>query len=627
VHIFRAEFSLPAGGRDSMRPISAIKIFPDSPESLDRYGVIGDTRTAVLVSADGSIDWACLPDFDSPALFAQLLDVRGGCFSIRPATAYTSRQYYESGTNILVTEFMTQSGKICLRDFMPYIPQRKVATAEIHRILECAEGKMQIALHFAPRFEYGATIPEFTISKSGVLAVAGTNSVVLSASVDCEKVADAVSAIFDVAAGDELSFIIDWGLREIHPPLSYQTYKRIWETRRFWRDWIGRMDYQGRYREAMERSLLTLKLLSYEPTGAIVAAPTASLPAWPGGTRNWDYRFTWIRDSAFILGAFFRAGYTEEGTAYFDFILQRVFDGKQLKILYDIHGQPGGDERVLTHLAGYADSTPVRIGNAASDQLQLDVYGSLLDAAWRYQNFGGILTNTEWTMLKEILHIVEKRWREPDSGIWEARSKLRHYTYSKVWAWVAFDRAMRIADRLGFKEDIPRWKNEAEIIRGEILQRGWSTKHSAFSQAYDTDILDASLLIMPEVGFIGVEDPLFQRTLAAIKDQLGDAETPLFYRYDGKVYDDGVGGPEGRFLLMSFWYIDCLILEGKLSAARAAIEKMLALRNPLGLYSECVHIDETGNSVLLGNFPQGFSHLGLVNSLFKLHQARKLSEV
>lgn len=602
-------------------------LLPHSPESLNRYGVIGDTRTAALVSADGSIDWACLPDFDSPALFAKLLDSRAGCFSLRPAGEHTSRQYYESGTNILVTEFETASGKIRLRDFMPYIPQRKVATAEIHRVVECVAGKMQVALHFAPRFVYGTITPEFTVSEFGALAAHEDNSVVLSSPIPCQNIADAVSAIFDVTAGQELSFIVDWGMREVHPPLSYQTYKRIWETRRFWRDWIGRMDYQGRYREAMERSLLTLKLLSYEPTGAIVAAPTASLPEWPGGVRNWDYRFTWIRDSAFILGAFFRAGYTEEGTAYFDFILQRVFDGKHLKILYDIHGKPGGGEQVLTHLAGYAGSTPVRIGNGASDQLQLDVYGSLLDAAWQYQNFGGILTNTEWIMLKEILDIVEKRWREPDSGIWEARSGLQHYTYSKVWAWVAFDRAMRIADRLGFKADIPRWKTEAEIIRGEILQKGWSTKHNAFSQAYGSDVLDASLLIMPEVGFIGVEDPLFQRTLAAIKSQLGHREQPLFHRYDGKIYDDGVGGPEGYFLLMSFWYIDCLILEGKLPAARAAIEKMLSLRNPLGLYSECIHVDEAGNCILLGNFPQGFSHLGLVNSVFKLHQARKLSEV
>jgi len=596
-------------------------------ESLNRYGVIGDTRTAVLVCANGSIDWACLPDFDSPAMFARLLDEKAGCFFIRPAEAYTSQQHYETGTNILVTEFITNSGKIRLRDFMPYIPQRKVPTAEIHRILECAEGSMQVLLEFAPRFEYGQIVPEFTVSQFGAIAAKGNASVVLSASVACEAFADSVKAHFLVKAGDELSFIIDWGMHEIHPPLSYQSYKRIWETRKFWRNWIARMDYHGRYREAMERSLLTLKLLSYEPTGAIVAAPTASLPEWLGGIRNWDYRFTWIRDSAFILGAFFRAGYTEEGTAYFDFILQRVFDGIQLKILYDVHGQPGGGEKVLEHLAGYANSKPVRIGNGASDQLQLDVFGSLLDAAWQYQNFGGVLTNTEWMMLKKIIRIVEERWREPDSGIWEARSALQHYTYSKVWAWVAFDRAMRIADRLGFKEDIRLWKSESKIIRQEILEKGWSHELDAFSQAYGTHILDASLLIMPEVGFIDVNDDRFQKTLLAIKTKLGDTERPLFSRYDTQSYDDGIGGPEGRFLLMSFWYIDCLILQEKLPDARAAIEKMLSLRNPLGLFSECVHIDDAGNSSLLGNFPQGFSHLGLVNSIFKLHHSRRLSEI
>lgn len=596
-------------------------------EPLMRYGVIGDTRTVALVCANGSIDWACLPDFDSPAMFAKLLDTEAGSFSIRPATAYASRQYYETGTNVLITEFSTESGKIRLRDFMPYVPQRKVATAEIHRILECADGEVDVLLQFSPRFDYGKNIPCFTTSEFGVRAAHGEISVVLSTLVPCTMTQNSAEAAFTVKAGDELSFIVDWDMKEIHPPLSYQTYKRIWETRKSWRNWIGRMNYQGRYREAMERSLLTLKLLSYEPTGAIVAAPTASLPEWPGGARNWDYRFTWIRDSAFILGAFFRAGYTEEGTAYFDFILKRVFDGSHLKILYDVHGNPGSGERKLEHLSGYAGSSPVRIGNGASDQQQLDVYGSLLDAAWQYQNFGGVLTNTEWTMLKEIVHIVEKRWREPDSGIWEARSELQHYTYSKVWAWVAFDRATRIAERLGFEENLVTWKHEAEAIRKEILEKSWSHKLDAFAQAYGTDILDASLLILSEVGFIAVDDERFQKTLAAIKAKLGDGERPLFYRYDTTQYDDGVGGPEGRFLLMSFWYIDCLIMEGKLAAARAAIEKMLTLSNPLGLFSECVHIDTAGNSILLGNFPQGFSHLGLVNSVFKLDQARRAKEL
>lgn len=596
-------------------------------EPLTRYGVIGDTRTAALISANGSVDWACLPDFDSPAVFARLLGEGGGYCKLAPATQFSSHQYYEPGTNILITEMFSGNGKIRIRDFMPYIPNRKVPTAEIHRVLECIEGAMSMELRFAPRFSYGLGKPHFTISEYGVLAEHENDALVLSSPVSCEISEDSAIARFSVKAGDELSFILDWGMREVHLPLSYQTYKRIWDTRKFWRDWIGRLNYQGRYRDAMERSLLTLKLLSYEPTGAIVAAPTTSLPEWPGGTRNWDYRFTWIRDSAFILGAFFRAGYTEEGTAYFDFILHRVFDGKHLKILYDVHGNPGHGEQVLDHLAGYAESAPVRVGNGARDQLQLDVYGSLLDAAWQYQRFGGVITNTEWMMLKEIVRIVEDRWREPDSGIWEARSQLQHYTYSKVWAWAALDRAMRIADRLGFRNDIERWKAEAEKIKIEIFDKAWRDDLGAFSQAYGSETLDASLLIMPEIGFISVRDPKFQSTLAAIKKELGDSDLPLFHRYDNGRYDDGIGGPEGRFLLMSFWYIDCLIMQGNLPEARAAIEKLLTMRNPLGLFSECVHIDEAGNPVLLGNFPQGFSHLGLVNSIFKLDEARRLSEI
>ncbi|MBN8222118.1 MAG: glycoside hydrolase family 15 protein [Spirochaetes bacterium] len=593
---------------------------------LERYGVIGDTRTAVLVSATGSVDWACLPDFDSPSAFTRLLGAAGGFFSIAPRHEFSSRQYYESGTNILVTEFTTATGKARLRDFMPYIPNRRVPTAEIHRIVECCEGETELNLIFAPRFGDARIVPAMQITEHGATAAAQAYSFSLSSPIPLLQKDDAAVCGFRLRNGEEFSFVADWGATEVYPVRSYQSYGRIAETRKFWREWIGRLSYQGRYREAVERSLLALKLLSYEPSGAIVAAPTTSLPEWLGGTRNWDYRFTWIRDSSFILGAFFRAGFIEEGTAYFDFILQRVFNGRDLKILYDIRGSAAGAEEVLPHLSGYAGSSPVRVGNGAADQYQLDIYGSLMDAAWLYHIHGGVITSTEWQTLRRLLVVVIEKWREPDSGIWEARSEPKHYTYSKVWAWVALDRAVKIALKLGLSTEVDIWRAEADHVKRDILAGAWNARLGCFTQSYDSEIVDASLLVMAETGFIDVNDTRFIATLDQIKNKLGHPRLPLFYRYDSSQFDDGVGGEEGRFLLMSFWYIDCLIALRRLPEARAALEQMISLSEPLGLYSECIDPEAPPGRRFLGNFPQGFSHLGFVNSVYKLDQIRRIIE-
>lgn len=593
---------------------------------LERYGVIGDTRTAVLISAAGSIDWACLPDFDSHSVFARLLGEAGGFFSISPRQEFSSRQYYESGTNILVTEFTTATGKARLRDFMPYIPNRRVPTAEIHRIIECCEGKTEIELVFAPRFNYGRVAATMRISEHGTTAATAKYSLSLSSPVPLTECGETATCAFVMQSGEEFTFVADWGATEVYPVRSYQSYGRVAETRKFWRNWIGRLSYQGRYREAVERSLLALKLLSYEPSGAIVAAPTTSLPEWLGGTRNWDYRFTWIRDSSFILGAFFRAGFIEEGTAYFDFILQRVFNGRDLKILYDIRGNAAGAEEELPHLAGYAGSQPVRIGNGAADQYQLDIYGSLMDAAWLYHTHGGVITSTEWQTLRRLLAVVVEKWREPDSGIWEARSEPKHYTYSKVWAWVALDRAFRIALKLGLSAEVDSWRAEADHIKRDILAGAWNARLGCFTQYYDSETVDASLLVMAETGFIDVNDARFLATFDQIKSKLGHPDLPLFYRYDTSQFDDGVGGEEGRFLLMSFWYIDCLIAMRRLPEARAALEQMISLSAPLGLYSECIDPNAPVGRRFLGNFPQGFSHLGFINSVYKLDQIRRIIE-
>jgi GH15 family glucan-1,4-alpha-glucosidase len=594
--------------------------------SLADYGVIGDTRTAILVSATGSIDWACFPDFDSPSVFGRILGRHAGEFSITPVDAYSSHQYYESGTNIVVTEFTCNSGRLRLRDFMPYVPNRKVATAEIHRTVECIEGRVPVQLSFSPRFDYGRVKPGVVVKPHGAICSAAENSLTLSSPIPLLETDGAAHARFSMSTGEELSFVADWGATEVYPVRSYQTYRRIWETRKAWRQWIGRLAYHGRYRDAVERSLLTLKLLSYEPTGAIIAAPTTSLPEWIGGSRNWDYRYTWIRDSAFILGAFFRAGFIDEGTAYFDFILKRVYKGRDLRILYDIHGRENPAESELPHLEGYANSGPVRIGNGAADQHQLDIYGSLLDAAWLYYQHGGVITSTEWQALTDIIALVMNNWRKPDSGIWEARSEEQHYTYSKIWAWVALDRAVKLAGRLGLVDQIETWSLEADTIKAHVLEGAWNESLQCFTQYYGSPTIDAALLVMAETGFIEVNDTRFVCTLEKIRESLGDRQTPLFYRYDSGAFDDGIREPEGRFLLMSFWYIDCLILQKKLPEARAALEQMIAMATPLGLYSECLDTSADTPFRFLGNFPQGFSHLGLVNSIFKLDQMRRAIE-
>ena len=588
-------------------------------QSLETYGVIGDSRTAVLVGAHGSIDWACMPDFDSPSVFGALLDPSAGRFVIRPREPYTSWQRYERGTNVLVTEMSTASGTIRLRDFMPYT-NRKVPTAEIYRRVEGVRGAVDFEVIFEPRFEYGLNAPEMVLSDYGVKATdeAG-QSLVLSTELPMYLDGATARGEARLEAGHETYLVADWGAVNVHRVTSYQCDRRLWQVRTFWRSWVDRLTYHGRYRDAVERSLLALKLLIYEPTGAIVAAPTTSLPEWHGGSRNWDYRYTWVRDSAFILRALFHAQYMEEGTAYFDWLLGQALEGGPLQVMYSIHGERMLPEKQLP-LRGYRDSKPVRTGNGAVHQFQLDIYGSLLDAALRYDRQGGLLTITEWEKLSELANVVLKRWNEPDQGIWEARNEPRHYTYSKVWAWVALTRAVQLAGQLDADAPREEWRRAAEQIREEVLERAWSRKLGAFTQSYGTDDLDSSVLVMPSVGFLQADDPRFQSTLAACKERLQAGSYPLMYRY---LADDGVGGPEGAFLLPSFWMVEAMALAGDLRGARATLSSLIEKMSPLGLYSEEIHPE---NGALLGNFPQGFSHLGLVNTIFRLEELKRMQE-
>ena len=542
---------------------------------LEAYGLIGDNRTAVLVGADGSVDWACLPDFDSPSYFGALLDPAAGRFSIRPTAPFVAEQYYERGTNVLVTAMKTDGGTVRLRDFMPFVEGRKTPTAEIHRRLEGVSGRVEVELVFAPRFAYGSVVPTFTRHENGVQARTDeAHALVLSTTLPLQIEDGAAVARVTLGAGDEVYAVADWGAGRVHHIESYQSGRRLDQVRAYWRRWMDRLVYQGRYRDAVERSLLTLKMLVSEPTGAIVAAPTTSLPEWPGGTRNWDYRYSWVRDSAFVLRAFFGAGYIEEGTAFFDWLLGQALEDAPLQVMYGIDGRRALPERELP-LRGYRDSRPVRVGNGAAHQFQLDIYGSLLDAALTYDRVGGVLTVEEREKLHALTETVRRCWREPDAGIWEARNEPRHYTYSKVWAWVALTRAARLAERSSMDVPLDDWKREAAEIRAEVLEHAWDPAVGAFTQAYGHPALDASTLVMPTVGFIAADDPRFKQTIETITRELAAGPFPLLYRYHS---DDGVGGPEGAFLLPSFWLVEAYALAGeheRLTLSHSAEDRMI----------------------------------------------------
>jgi GH15 family glucan-1,4-alpha-glucosidase len=596
---------------------------------MDRYppiadhGLIGDLQTAALVTTDGTVDWWCCPRYDSPSVFASLLDHdRGGRFRIGPqGDDYIARQLYLSDTAILITRFMTPGGVGEVIDFMPVgDPGRVTDRHRLVRAVRCVRGEMQFVAECAPRFDYGRQPHELELTEQGAVFHSDTLQLTLhGAGVGAmQRHGDDVYAAITVRAGQGggvmLESAADGPPRRMAPD---ELLGMADETDRFWRGWLGRSTYRGRWREMVNRSAITLKLMTYAPTGALVAAPTAGLPEQVGGERNWDYRFTWIRDASFSVHALLGLGFTDEAAAFGRWLAGRVSDqvGEEsgpLKIMYRVDGSSDLDEELLDHFEGYAGSKPVRIGNGAADQLQLDIYGEAIDSIYLADRQAIPAGHQGWTELRGIVDWLCEHWDQPEEGIWETRGGRQDFTYGRLMCWVALDRMIRLATERGRPADLDRWIGERDLIYQQIMDRGWNPTRRAFVQHYGSDVLDASLLMMPLVGFVVPTDPMWLSTLDAMDTEL--VSDSLVYRYNPSASPDGLRGAEGTFSICTFWYVDALARSGRLEQARVAFEKMFTYANHLGLYAE--EIGLTGEQ--LGNFPQAFTHLALINAAVNL---------
>ena len=603
-------------------------------QPIEDYAVIGDTRTVALVGRNGSIDWFCFPDFDSPSVFAKILDdQKGGHFSIAPLDdEVTRRQFYWPETNVLVTRFLSPDGVVEITDFMPITEELShTITRCIIRRITGIRGSMRMQMRCFPAFNYARDDHSTELSESGAAFHRPELSLGLATSLELQKRDNGVVAEFTVSEDQESTVI----LREIKPDegcgmalTTDEAFGDFQETVEYWRGWVSQSTYTGRWREMVHRSALTLKLLTFEPTGAIVAAPTCSLPESIGGERNWDYRYTWIRDAAFTLYGLLRIGFTEEAGHFMNYIEARSHelepDGS-LQIMYGIDGRHTLTEETLDHLDGYRGSKPVRIGNGAYDQLQLDIYGELMDSVYLYNKYGTPISYDLWTHLRRLVNWIAENWQRKDEGIWEVRGGRKHFVYSKLMAWVALDRAVRLADKRSFPSDRGKWLNIRDTIYEDIMDKGWKEKKKAFVQSYRSDVLDASNLIMPLVFFLSPNDPRMLNTLDAINespDEGGLVSNSLVYRYNIEEAGDGLRGQEGTFNICTFWLVEALTRAGRrdrkrLDEARLIFEQMLGYANHVGLYAE-----ETGPcGEALGNFPQAFTHLALISAAFNLDRA------
>jgi GH15 family glucan-1,4-alpha-glucosidase len=594
------------------------------------HGLIGDLQTAALVAADGSVDWFCSPRFDSPSIFGGLLDAReGGHFRIRPADdVFTSRQLYLPDTAILITRFLTGPGVGEVVDFMP-VTSNETASARhrLVRLVRCVRGEMRFLIDIEPRFGYGLEPHDVHLSDAGVVFSGESTTMTVHVIREPEDPRlvrpertdrGGVHADLVLRSGQSRGVLVDTGSDEPPRLVSVAESQRLFfETVEFWRSWLRHSTYTGRWREALHRSAITLKLLTFAPSGGLVAAPTAGLPEQIGGERNWDYRYTWVRDSSFSVYSLLRLGFTEEAAAFSRWLQLRVREkagtrSGPLNIMYRVDGSSDLTETTLDHWEGYRGSRPVRIGNGAADQLQLDVYGEALDSIY-FADQRGIQAGYEgWQSVCEVLDWLTENWDQAEEGIWETRGGRKDFTYGRVMSWVALDRGIRLATAHGWPAPLERWRDQRDAAYHQVMTRGWNADRAAFVQEYDNTVLDSSLLRMPTVGFVTPSDPRWLSTLRAIDDEL--VVDSLVYRYNPEASPDGLRGSEGTFSLCSFGYVDALASSGRVDEAQLVFEKMLTYANHVGLFAEEIAL--TGEQI--GNFPQAFTHLALIDAAIRL---------
>jgi alpha,alpha-trehalase len=596
------------------------------------YGLLSDCNSAALVDRDGSISWLCLPRYDSASVFSRLLDPTGGHFSIRPFGAYSTERRYQLGTLVIETTFVTDRGRAKLVDALAFADGQRdhdLGLAAPHlllRLVEGLEGEVEFKLELAPRPEYGLVTPLFRQTDTGGRTFGGPNQVIISAGVPTRVEESTMRATFTVAAGEQVGLAMQWVPPDGPPPEPFppgQVAARIADTAAGWRSWEHKHDiYHGPHRELVRLSARVLKGLTYRPTGAIVAAPTTSLPETVGGERNWDYRYAWIRDASLTLEALYIGACSDEAVDFVSFMTSSAggrASERSLQIMYGISGEHDLSERELPHLSGWRDSAPVRVGNGAWGQTQLDVYGELLNSLYLYREQLGELHPEIQQFVADLANTAARRWREPDAGMWEMRGEPRHHLSSKVLCWVALERAIALSSQLGDHADVERWTSERDQIRTAVLTRGWSEARQAYAQSFDSDELDAAQLLMPILGFLPATDDRMRSTIEAIADQLTEEGLVLRYRNDEGLNADGLTGEEGTFVICSFWLVSALAKAGEVERAERLFDQLVGYANDLGLLAEEI---DTGNGELLGNFPQAFSHIGLITAAWAIDKAR-----
>jgi GH15 family glucan-1,4-alpha-glucosidase len=587
---------------------------------IEDYALIGDCETGALVGRDGSIDWLCLPRFDSDSCFGRLLgEEANGYWKLCPVDAHPSERFYRPGTLILETVFTTDRGRVRLIDFMP----PKTDVSKVVRIVEGLEGKVEMRSELVARFDYGISVPWVSRIEDGALSlVAGDSMLLLRTEVPVRGESMKSISSFSVRKGQRVAFVLSYQISYEEPAAAEDPGALVDAAERFWREWSGRCEAAGAYSEAVQRSLITLKALTFAPSGGMVAAATTSLPEQIGGPRNWDYRFCWVRDATLTLLALMGAGYYDEARAWRDWLVRAVAGSpRQLQIMYAVTGERRLTEWEVPWLSGYEGSKPVRIGNAAHTQLQLDVYGELMDALYQARR-GGLHENKRaWAIQCALLDHLKGIWTEPDEGIWEVRGGAKHFTYSKIMAWVAFDRAIKSAVEFGMHGPVREWEAHRAAIHEDVCRHGYDEQRQSFVQVYGQPQLDASLLLIPAVGFLPPDDPRVISTIKAIEREL--LQDGFVRRYDTGATKDGLPPGEGMFLACSFWLADAYHLIGRDADAKASFERLLLLRNDVGLLSEEYDVERRR---LIGNFPQAFSHIALVNTAHNLTHRQKPSE-